>query len=327
MRADAGLDLGVQGPGGGLVLIHRALGDVGVNRVPAASLATGTGALVLYLATAVAVPYWGDSSELALCAKELTPTHPPGYVVYVTIAHLATRLASDPARATTALSMVAAGLTVVLLTRAVGRLRGAIAGVTAGIVFALHPSVWFAATTTEVYALNSLFVLVAIVPLLTHERVSTRHALLACLMFALGLGASPANLLLLPGFLILLYAGRGSTTLRRYGACFLMIGVAVVGFAAWNIARARVLPPLGATTVPDSAGALVTYMTGRDYNLFASPYLAFDLERTAAHALSFARDYAWIFAGLGLFGSLSFVRMSRRRGIGLVPHLPRADRA
>lgn len=137
----------------------------------------GAAVLALYLATAAPNAWWGDGMELASAATVLGIAHPPGYPLYMVIAHAAIRLMPwvEPGRATTVLNAVllaaACGMTALLLLRVIAagapdrdrapHLSPAACLVAVGLaaLLAVAGTVWEHATITEVYPLTYLLCL------------------------------------------------------------------------------------------------------------------------------------------------------------------------
>lgn len=193
---------------------HRPSG----NLWPA--LGAGAGALVLYLRTAAPDLTWAhhgaDGGDLLAAALTRGVPHPTGYPTYQLLLSAAVRLwPQAPARAGNLLSAVAAALAVALLADLTRRtLKGrpagvaAVAGVSAGWLWATAPGLWSQAVITEVYALNALAVAALLwlmwrgkEALLAGRRVEPWSAAVG-LIFGLGLGNHLTLALLLPALVI-----------------------------------------------------------------------------------------------------------------------------
>ena len=124
--------------------------------------------LILYVVTLAPDVLAADSGELQTVAAQLGVAHPPGFPLYVLLAHLMTRLpVGSPAYAVNLLSAVFGALTVVVVYRSglllaerhLPALLGAVALGTA-------TTFWSQATTANVRSLTALFAALAIYALL-----------------------------------------------------------------------------------------------------------------------------------------------------------------
>lgn len=310
-----------------------------------APVAVGLAALLLYALTVSRDVGLGDSAELSLQAWKLGVTHPPGYPVHTLLGKLFTLIFAEPAMGTNVLSAVSTALAAGLLTRIALNLAVSVpAAAIAGILFAVLPPVWDHAIITEAYALNTCVLAWALLLALkrssrskSEPRASARadstpmapqqveddtkatgvadlcvspakpsptvFALAAVL--GISLGSSLANVLLLPGF-VLLVASRWRPRIRDYclaGVLFAVVSVAVV---SWNLLRAAGAPPLGTAVVPDSVTNLAHFLSGSQYAALKAPSLPFVLHRVAEHAIAWANAFLWIgivYAAAGLYAS------------------------
>jgi hypothetical protein len=124
-------------------------------------------ALTLYLVTASAGLQLDDAAELTLCAREWSAAHPPGYPVWVMLAHFWQGCWGDSPYAMAAWSALCGALAAAVWQRAavcwLRRLRPELAdgvvvaaAVTAALVVAAGSAVWAWANSVEVYALQGL---------------------------------------------------------------------------------------------------------------------------------------------------------------------------
>jgi hypothetical protein len=263
--------------------------------------------------------YWGDPAELSLQARELGVTHPPGYPLYVALAHGLSRIVGDPAGATNAMSLVGTGLAVALLATLATVWAGRLAGLFAGVLFGFHPFVWPAAVRTEVFNVNMAVVAGSLLALLHPSAPGTHRIVCGIVLFALSLGTSPANVLLLPGIAVSLsrYTSH-STFSRRVGGLAFATIVALVIMGVWTMARARAVPPLGTATRPVDVPSFASFVTGASYDVFASRSTSFLLKRPLEHTAAFLADVAWIGAVLGVLGIKWVWRRDRGAAGGLL---------
>jgi hypothetical protein len=153
--------------------LRRAL-DTGGDALSV--LALGLGAFLLYLRTLApsVTGVYEDTLEFQVVCSELGIAHPTGYPLYTLLGKLFTFLPfGDLARRVNLLSAVCAALTVPLVYLLARQLamgdhegrtykprRGAALG--AAAAFAVTPAFWSQAVVAEVYALNALFVALAL---------------------------------------------------------------------------------------------------------------------------------------------------------------------
>lgn len=197
---------------------------------PAVWIASGTVAIValgVYVATLAPTVTLVDSGELIVTANGLGVAHPPGFPLYLIIAHLATLVpigsVAVRVNATSALcAAIAAGLLVLVVAEVaapIARRRDWLSvfpAAAAGLMLALSRTVWSYATVAEVYTLNTALIL-AIFWLMLRWRAaviagSESHALMyaAALVFGLSLGVHHLTVLLtLPGIAALVVTTKG----------------------------------------------------------------------------------------------------------------------
>ncbi len=108
--------------------------------------------LALYAATVSRTVNWYDSAEFAAHAATFTIPHPPGYPVYIALAHLATKLPGEAALNTNLLT-VACSLGALLLLSHLARACGMshAAAALAVLTLACAPTFWANTVVTEVY--------------------------------------------------------------------------------------------------------------------------------------------------------------------------------
>ena len=135
---------------------------------PAIGLALFAGALAVYVATLAPDVLPADSGELQVVAAQLGVAHPPGFPLYVMLAHLFTRLpVGSPAYALNLLSAVFAALTLVVVYGAgrllTGRQLPALVG---ALALGTATTFWSQATTANVRSLTGLLAALALYALL-----------------------------------------------------------------------------------------------------------------------------------------------------------------
>ena len=258
----------------------------------------------------------GDAAELALQAHRLGVTHPPGSPVHTILGHLFQFVVSDPARATNYLSAFTTAVAVGLLSGMILTItRQRLIAFIAPLGFAFLPTVWESAVSTEVYNVSIGFVAAAMfVTLKWYGRRSARRALLAGVLVGLSFGTSLANILLLPGWCVLVWRrsrGRGGDlALALTGA--ILVGILVL---SWAVFRSRSHPPLGTEYLPHRAADLWGYVTAAQYRTPRSLPLAFYVERLWEHGRLFSASFLWLGLVVALVG-LKFL-WTRHRWIAL----------
>jgi hypothetical protein len=271
--------------------------------VRAIPLLTGFLSLTIYSLTLFPEVGPGDSAELALQAYQLGVTHPPGYPVHSLLGKLFTFVCAEPALATNLLSAVCAAVAVGLLSAIVLDLTGGWCAATfAPLLFAFTPRVWEAAITTEVYTINVCVLGLALMLLINwHRRPGSWMLWMSAGVLGISLGSSLANLILLPGFVLLVWRGRSARWLQ---VVMYMLIVAVMGslVLSWTYFRARTVTPLGVAFAPDTLLKFLRYLTGAQYSAFALQPLGFYIHRFAEHGYYFGVMFLWLGIVLGILG-------------------------
>jgi len=172
-------------------------------------------ALIVYAGTLAPTITWAhsgaDSGDLITAAWTLGVPHPTGYPLYTILAGLVSHLPlGDPARNINLLSAICAGVTVLLLARAVRGITQdngeptVVNHFTApllALVFAFAPLFWSQAIIAEVYTLHMLFTVALYTVLFSFT--SHRFVLIA-LILGLGLAHHLTIILFVPGGLVLI---------------------------------------------------------------------------------------------------------------------------
>ncbi|MCO6437074.1 MAG: DUF2723 domain-containing protein [Phycisphaerae bacterium] len=251
--------------------------------------------LVLFVVTQAPEVQPGDSAELALVAHELGITHPPGYPLHTFTGKGFAWMFGDPARGTRMLSAVSTAGAVALLCLIAIRLTGSVsAGARAAGVLAVVPAIWSSAVITEIYSVNLFFVALSLLLFLRWaERPVLSRGLAAGAVLGLSLGSGLANLLMLPGFLVLFF---GVRPIRwRQGlltaAMFVASGALI---ESWNYFRAASYLPLGTQYVPNTLGGLLRYLSGAQFGTTMVQPPGFYLGRLIEHGLHVLASLSWI---------------------------------
>jgi hypothetical protein len=258
---------------------------------------------LVYLATLRPEVGPGDSAELALQAYQLGVTHPPGYPLHTFLGKALCLFFSEPATATNLLSSLCAAGAVAVLSAILLHLTGsALAALCAPLIYAFLPEVWEAAVATEVYCLNALMLALALWAVVAwRRRPGWGRLLLTSIIFGLSMGSSAANLLLVPGFLVLLVERPKDRWLGA--ATFLLVtflcGVLIM---SWSFFRAPQVPPLGTDRPIDSLGNFVYFVTGASYPTAAGASVGFYLQRLVEHGAYWGESFLWLGLAFGVVG-------------------------
>ena len=283
--------------------------------------------LLLYSWTLAPTVTLIDSGELIVVAYGLGVAHPPGFPLWVMLAHLASlvplgnvavRVNSSSALfaaiASAMLTFVVAELmiTASYLTTSKRRKRGAHQGkrtedlgidrllvfapaLGAGLLMAFSRTLWFYATVTEVYALNTLLILVVFFLMLRWRRciiadrrrmsmamdagqiasaVTIHDTLLyvAAFVFGLALGVHHVTVgLILPALSVIVYRTEGVRFFRSRRliyAALISIGALVAVYTYLPLAASH--SPVINWGNPRSLQEIWWHVTGRQYQVFLS---------------------------------------------------------
>jgi tetratricopeptide (TPR) repeat protein len=284
-------------------------------------------ALVLYSWTLAQTVTLTDSGELIVVARGLGIAHPPGVPLWIVLAHLASLVpfgnvavrinfssALFAALACAMLTLAVAELTITashLMTSkrrkrvaqesktaeesGLARLLVAAPALGAGLLMAFSRTLWSYATITEVYALNTLLILVIFFLMLrwrrrivegrTHISTAsntgqaatpiTRHdtyLYAAALVFGLALGVHHVTVALtLPAIAVIVFRTQGVkffTSRRLVYAALISIGALVAVYAYLPLAASR--SPVINWGHPRSLQEIWWHVTGRQYQVYFS---------------------------------------------------------
>ena len=283
-------------------------------------------ALLLYSWTLAPTVTLTDSGELIVVARGLGIAHPPGVPLWIILAHLASLVpfgniavrinfssALFAALACAMLTLAVAELTITAsyLATSKRRKRGAqtkkteesgvahlivaAPAVGAGLLMAFSRTLWSYATITEVYALNTLLILVIFFLMLrwrrwivadrmhigtainaaeVTSRITSYDAYLyaAALVFGLALGVHHVTVALtLPAIAFMVFRTQGVrffTSRRLVYAALISIGALVAVYAYLPAAASR--PPVINWGHPRSLQQIWWHITGRQYQVYFS---------------------------------------------------------
>lgn len=241
-----------------------------------------------YYATLPTTLYWGDGIELATTGRVLGVAHPTGYPLYTMMLHCAQTLplGSVAFRSNLLDAALATGAVVVwywiallVLGRIAARredgwLKGEIARalIAAGCVMIIGASraFWFHAVTTEVYALNMLFLAVgSLWAFQLAEQFTYRRWAALWLLLGLALAHHRLALMLAPMIVVCAHRGFYDRQTRRYALLLVGPAALLIGLTAYAYLpiRASDNPPMNWGD-PDSAGKLAWVMRGGQFAEF-----------------------------------------------------------
>ena len=284
-------------------------------------------ALLLYSWTLAPTVTLTDSGELIVVARGLGVAHPPGVPLWIILAHLASLVpfgniavrinfssALFAALACAMLTLTVVELTITASYLVTSKRRKSVAqqsktaeesglallllavpALGAGLLMAFSRTLWSYATITEVYALNTLLILVVFFLMLRWRRlivgdkmhigrainageVTSRitrydaYLYAAALVFGLALGVHHVTVALtLPAIAVIVYRTQGMRffTSRRLGyAALISIGALVAVYAYLPLAASR--SPVINWGHPRSLQEIWWHITGRQYQVYFS---------------------------------------------------------
>jgi hypothetical protein len=206
---------------------HSATADYRVGAALAGLLA-----FVVYLRTLAPSVMWYDMGELTTASYVLGIAHNTGYPLYILLGKLFTFIpVGDVAYRVNLMSAVFAALTVSVVFVIIHDLtKSALASFFGALTLAFSSTLWSTATWAESYSLNAFFTAsVTLLLLRWRENGRAWQLYVASLLFGLSLGNHRLILLLVPGILLFLWAGRHSLNIGRCLRCggLLVLGASV----------------------------------------------------------------------------------------------------
>jgi hypothetical protein len=206
---------------------HSATADYRVGAALAGLLA-----FVVYLRTLAPSVMWYDMGELTTASYVLGIAHNTGYPLYILLGKLFTFIpVGDAAYRVNFMSAVFAALTVSVVFVIIHDLtKSALASFFGALTLAFSSTLWSTATWAESYSLNAFFTAsVTLLLLRWRENGRAWQLYVASLLFGLSLGNHRLILLLVPGILLFLWAGRHSLNIGRCLRCggLLVLGASV----------------------------------------------------------------------------------------------------
>lgn len=251
--------------------------------------------LVLYVLTLAPTVTLVDSGELILASAKLGVPHPPGFPLYVMLAHLASLVpvgnvavrvnlvsAFSAAAASAMMTLLVAELMISAVTKNASTEDGGrkqivvlVPAVAAGLIFAFSRTLWAYATIAEVYATNSLLIVAILWLTFSWRRGFDRAApdyrrlYMAALVFGLAMGVHHVTVaFFLPSLALLVYltAGRGFFASKAFlisAAAAFAAGVCVYLYLPLAASQS----PIMNWGEPRDLGAVWQHVTGRQYQV------------------------------------------------------------
>lgn len=315
----------------------------GLRAPHAAALLVAILALLVYARTLAPGVTLVDSGELILAARNLGVAHPPGFPLYVLLAHAATRapfgnVALRVNAASAVFAALAAAATALCLRELLLGLpappfprekrrgkkaakpeaprtleAGAAVLAATGLCFAFSRTLWAYATVAEVYTLNTLLVVSALALALCWRRTGQpgRTLLAAALAFGLGLGVHHVTVALaLPALALLVLAARPprrALALPAVASCLVVMAL----YATLPLLAARA--PVLDWGDPSSLQRLYWHVSGRQYQAFVSFSLGNAAREAGASLARILNEFgaAPVVPLLGLWGFVVLWRRDR----------------
>ncbi len=275
-------------------------------------------ALAAYAMTLAPTVTLVDSGELIVAAHRLGVAHPPGFPLYVVLAHAASRVpVGTVAQRVGGLSAVAAaaaaGLLVMVTRLALRAASGGAAApgavpvapaLMAGLLLGFSRTLWAYATLAEVYTVTTLAV-VGLLALALRARSAGSTTSLVGLAAAYGLATGTHHVTIAivgPALLVLAWPALRARATPRLLALLALVGVAgavaAYAYLPWAAARG-VFPSWGDTRTLERVW---WHVSGRQYHVYLSPSLAGVGQEAAAFVRALLREFgpAWLPAALVL---------------------------
>ena len=253
---------------------------------PAVAAAVFVVTTACYVTTLAPTVTFVDSGELIAAADSLSVAHPPGFPLYVLVAHLATLLplgtiAERVHLVSAVFAGVAAAAVALLVLEVIRRqspsdrprqaIWAAAAAMSGGLLFGFSAALWSYATVAEVYTLNMALILIVAL-LVLRWAAGARNGLLfvAAALFGLALGVHHVTVALaLPAMLWLVFRARGAPFLvgrTMFVAALLAAAAAALVYAYLPLAASRGVGLNWGD--PQTLERIWWHVTGKQYQAF-----------------------------------------------------------
>lgn len=277
------------------------------------------GVFVVYFLTLSPSVYFGDSGEYITTAYVLGVPHPPGFPLYVALAHIFTKIPFGTiAWRVNLFSAILGAITVFLVYLTCLRLtKRAVPSAVAALVLAFSPIFWLYSEVAESFMINNLFFILVIYLSLVFKDNLANKKVFYLLSFVFGLALTPhqLNFFMLPALLVFLWFYRRHILNLKdilLGIVFFVLGL--TPYLYFPLAALR-QPPYnwGDPTTPYRIFRQIMRL---DYGLFAlgasfSKNSEFTLVPLGFYFLSFIRQFSIFGVVLGILG-LFFQKRSIR---------------
>ena len=259
-----------------------------------------------------------DAGELATVAHTLGVAHPSGYPLFACVGRIATMLGlGAPIFVMNLLSALFAAGAAGMLVRVVADVlppkfssrSRQVAGATAGLAFALHPTLRSAATVTEVHALQmfldtALLHAVVRAGLWSSTPFRENAFLVACYVMGLTLTNHLTGALLVPVLVLGLWKHRASVRRPVLVAGTLCLAAGLSMYLVLPIRSA--FNPIADWGNPETLPELIRHVAGMQYHtwMFSSSEVVAQNARTLAGVFTSGGMFLWLPLGIvGLFGA------------------------
>lgn len=231
--------------------------------------------LILYVVTLCPTVYWEDSGELISAADGLGIAHPPGHPLYVVSTRILTILLPlAPAGGANVASALAASVgvgsifgVIWILCRGERQSIRLLASLTGALSLAFARTFWSQAVVAEVYSLASMsgaLLVLLVVGWALHGQ--SRWLLLASFLFGLGMANHVFLGAMLPGLVLIAWAGRRGTEGRGGRLLVVVFFLILLGlsFYLYLPLRSSCDPPLDWGD-PERLDRLIDHLFAREF--------------------------------------------------------------
>lgn len=286
------------------------------KKVLAAAGLVFVAAFVLYFLTLAPTVTLVDSGELILAAYGLGVAHPPGFPLYLVLAHIASLIPIGTVAvrihaASALFGALAAAVMTLLAAELLWARRGSKKGaaddgdgqrsiaaiapaVFAGLLLAFSRTLWAYSTVAEVYTLNTLLIVTILWLMFAWRRGlergdrSYRSLYVAALVFGLAMGVHHVTVaFFLPSLAVLAYAAYGRKFFLSkqflFAAAIAALGLGIYAYLPLAASRS----PLMNWGDPQTWSAVWAHVSGKQYQLL----FGFDAARVAGHGWFIVREW------------------------------------
>ncbi len=260
-----------------------------------------------------------DSAEFALCAKHLGIPHPTGYPIFNLLGKIfcenpvlrAKNLAFKTNFMSAFFAALAVGILFLVIDYFIGNM---IFSALLSLIFAFSRTFWSQAVITEVYTLNTFFVVIFIFSAVKFLRSNLEKYLYLCtFIIGLGLCNHATSVLLVPSFCVLLFWGRKKLNLKKF--CFIILLLTICGSSYLYLPFRASHDPIINTGNPST-------IEGFFWVLFAKPYRGQMFENAAflrnLTEYPILNEFSSFFIPLAIIGFWELFKISVTKSIFLM---------